>query len=57
MVNVMREHCIVVGMSKDLLIMSWGKPDRVNSNSYGADQWVYGNQYIYVNNGKVEGWN
>ena len=57
MVNVMRNHRIRVGMSKDLLIMSWGKPDDVNSNSYGADQWVYGTQCVYVNNGKVEGWN
>lgn len=57
MVNAMRNHYIKVGMSKDLLIMSWGKPDEINSNSYGADQWVYGTQYVYVNNGKVEGWN
>lgn len=56
-VNIMRNHRIRVGMHKDLLIMSWGKPDEINSNSYGADQWVYGTQYVYVNNGKVEGWN
>lgn len=57
MVNVMRNHRIKVGMNKYLLIMSWGLPDEINSNSYGADQWVYGTQYVYVNNGKVEGWN
>ena len=57
MVNVMRNHRIKIGMNKELLIMSWGKPDKINSNSYGADQWVYGTQCVYVNNGKVEGWN
>ena len=57
MVNAMRNHRIKVGMNKDLLIMSWGKPDKINSNSYGADQWVYDTQCVYVNNGKVEGWN
>ena len=58
MVNAMRNHCIKIGMSKELLIMSWGKPEKINYNSYGADQWVYyGGSCIYVNNGKVEGWN
>ena len=57
MVDAMRQRTIKIGMNKELLIMSWGKPDEINSNSYGADQWVYGTQYVYVNNGKVEGWN
>ena len=57
MVNAMRKHFIKIGMNKDLLIMSWGKPDEINSNTYGADQWVYGTQYVYVKNGKIEGWN
>ena len=57
MVDAVRQHRIRIGMTKDLLIMSWGEPDEINSNSYGADQWVYGTQYVYVNNGKVEGWN
>lgn len=58
MVNAMREHVIRIGMSKELLIMSWGKPKEINYNSYGADQWVYGySQYVYVNDNKIEGWN
>ena len=48
---------IKVGMPKKLLIMSWGKPDRINSSSYGADQYVYGRDYVYVKGGKVTSWN
>ena len=57
MIDKVRSGKIIIGMSKDLLIMSWGEPDKINRNSYGADQWVYDNQYVYVKNGKVEGWN
>lgn len=47
---------IKIGMPKKLLIMSWGKPDHVNSASYG-DQYVYEDQYVYLKNGKITSWN
>jgi len=53
---------IVVNMPTDLVIMSWGKPDKINSSSRGADQWIYRRagysaQYLYIANGRVESFN
>ena len=46
---------IVVGMTKDQVRASWGRPQSVNStvSSSGTDeQWVYGvGQYVYFENG------
>lgn len=50
------ENKIKIGMPKAALILSWGEPDEINSSSY-TDQWVYGNQYVYLENGKVKAWN
>lgn len=47
---------IKVGMPLKLLIMAWGKPDKINSSSSG-DQYVYNGQYVYVRGGKVTAWN
>ncbi len=47
---------IKVGMPLKLLIMSWGKPDKINSASYGS-QYVYDHQYVYIKGGKVTSWN
>lgn len=47
---------VKVGMPKELLVVAKGKPDHINSASYGQ-QWVYGHRYIYVKNGKVTDWN
>ena len=52
-----RKGVICVGMPQSLLLLSWGKPDRINSSSYGPDQYVYGNQYVYVENGIIKAWN
>lgn len=48
---------IFVGMSEDALVYSWGRPSKINRSSYGSDQWVYSTQYVYVDNGRVDGWN
>lgn len=48
---------IKVGMPVELVIFSWGEPDHINKSSYGPDQWCYGNQYVYIENGKVTAWN
>ncbi len=47
---------IKIGMPKELVIVSWGKPDDINYSSYG-EQWVYSGQYVYIEKGKVTGWN
>ena len=51
------KHMISVGMAKELLLLSWGEPQRINSNSYDdTEQWVYDSQYVYVKNGIVSAW-
>jgi len=50
---------IGLGMSTDDVIAAWGKPDHVNTTvtAYGKhEQWVYGRQYIYFENGRVSSW-
>ena len=47
---------IMVGMPRELLINSWGEPNKINSASYG-DQYVYGNKCVYLEGGKITSWN
>jgi len=56
-IDNVRQGKIRVGMPKALLLMSWGEPDKINRSSHGPDQWVYGYQYVYVQNGKITAWN
>ena len=47
---------VALGMTADQVILSWGKPEDVNRSvgSWGIhEQWVYGEQYVYLENGKV----
>jgi hypothetical protein len=47
---------IWIGASRDAVWDSWGQPDKINKTigRYGThEQWVYGDQYIYLDNGKV----
>ncbi len=57
------------GMPRDLVIESWGNPDKINKSTgrFGVhEQWVYlhgGNymhipkrDYVYIDNGVVTGW-
>lgn len=49
-------HQITLGMSEEDVKASWGKPEHVNTTvtAYGRhDQWVYGNQYVYFEDGRV----
>lgn len=55
--DMVRQHKVRVGMPEKLVIMSWGTPDKINRSSYGPNQWVYDNQYVYIENGKVTAWN
>jgi len=48
-----------LGMSKEMALESWGKPDDINRTvgSWGVhEQWIYGNQYLYFENGKLTAW-
>ena len=55
---------IIVGMSPDEVMASWGRPARIN-DSYIAgksrEQWIYPRgpgrtQYVYFESGHVTGW-
>ena len=52
-----RTHGVSIGMNADdVLQSSWGKPERVNKTRTAAgmhEQWVYRNNYIYLDNGIV----
>lgn len=56
MMKLVLDKKIKVGMPEKLLIYSWGKPDKINSASYG-DQYVYDGQYVYIKGGKITSWN
>lgn len=53
---------ISLGMTKEQVIASWGKPDDINRSvgSWGVhEQWVYGNpyrNYLYFENGILTSW-
>lgn len=53
------EKKIWIGMTKDMLKLSWGSPDDINRTvtSYTVhEQWVYGDVYVYVEDGIVTSW-
>lgn len=47
---------VKVGFTIEMTKISWGKPDKINRASYG-DQWVYGRQYLYFENGRLKSFN
>ena len=47
---------VKVGFTKEMVLLSWGKPDKVNTSSY-RDQWVYGSQYLYFKDGEMKSFN
>ena len=55
-VDVALHKKVKVGMPLELLLISWGEPDKINKSSYG-DQYVYGRQYVYVEGKTVTAWN
>ncbi len=54
--QTIRDEEIKVGFTEEMIKVSWGEPDKINRSSYG-DQWVYGNQYLYFENGKLKSYN
>jgi hypothetical protein len=65
-IRLIKAEKIQIGMSESALIASWDQPTRINRSvgSYGVHkQFVYGGSstylsrtYVYVENGKVRGW-
>lgn len=50
---------IWLGMTKEMVEDSWGKPSEVNRSvgSWGVkEQWVYYNSYLYIRNGILTSW-
>ena len=50
---------IFIGMKREHLLMSWGEPNDINQTvgSWGThEQFVYGSQYVYVENGVITSW-
>jgi hypothetical protein len=47
---------IKVGITEEVAKLSWGEPESINRSTSG-DQWVYDNQYLYFENGKLTSWN
>ena len=55
--KAIRSGVILIGMTKDMVIASWGRPKDINSTitSYGVhEQWIYGShKYVYLEDGIV----
>lgn len=56
-VEIALRRKVCVGMPLELLLISWGEPEKINRSSYCPDQYVYGDQYVYVEGGKITSWN
>lgn len=53
---------VLVGMPQELVILSWGKPHKINQDSNFPDQWIYRRagfsaQMLYMQNGRVKSFN
>jgi len=55
--EIIKQRKIKVGMSERQLLLSWGKPQRINktvSASGVQEQWIYGSgRYVYMQNGTL----
>jgi hypothetical protein len=45
-----------IGFTKEMALLSWGEPEKVNRSSWN-EQWVYGNQYLYFEDGVMTSFN
>lgn len=47
---------VKIGMTKKMCELAWGKPDKVNKTTMSgsvSEQWVYPENYLYFDNGKL----
>lgn len=54
--EIILEGKVRIGMTKTMCEEAWGHPDEINkmTGSWGTDeQWVYGNSYLYFENGEL----
>ena len=54
--NKILQGTVSIGMTKEMVTQSWGKPYSVNRSSY-SEQWVYNYKYLYFTNGKLTDFN
>jgi hypothetical protein len=54
--NIILDREVKIGFTEEMVRLAWGEPKRVNKSSYG-DQWVYDDQYLYFENGKLKAFN
>lgn len=47
---------VIIGFTEEMVKLSWGEPIDINHTSYG-DQWIYKDQYLYFENGKLKSFN
>ena len=48
---------VQIGMTAEQVRLSWGKPKKINTTTYSGgerEQWVYGDEYLYVSNGVLK---
>lgn len=50
------EEKIKIGFTEEMTRLSWGDPIEINRSST-SDQWVYDDQYLYFENGKLTAFN
>lgn len=63
-INGILNGTVRIGMTKEQVIYSWGRPDDINRSvgSWGVhEQWIYRRgdfeaQYLYFENGKLTSW-
>jgi hypothetical protein len=54
--SLIQKSEVKIGMSEQESILSWGEPEKINTNIslYGSsEQWVYSGRYLYFKAGKV----
>jgi len=52
-------HKLQLGMTKDMVIESWGQPKNINKSVYSwgvHEQWVYDSRYLYFEDGILTSW-
>ena len=54
--KAIEEREVYIGMTKEMVLTSWGEPKDINRTvtEWGVhEQWVYGSQYLYFDNGEL----